>query len=152
MRKLIVIADRGRIRTVAFHEAGDDPEEKNHLVEDATALLEEKPESRSSVVTDQSGRFSQGSSAGSAGGMSYGEDHKLGAEMERRELERMAGRIAEAVSGAGTPPWVLVAPQQILPRLQEALPADCAARLVESMGANLTKEPVAKLEKRFVQG
>ena len=149
MKKLIVLADRSRIRTVAFHEGGDDPVEQDHLADKASAAVEAA--SRGTVVTDQSGRFGQGGAAGSEGGMSYGEDHQFDKELERREIARMADAIAEVVSGAGNPSWVLAAPQEILSRLREALPADCSTRLVESVGANLTKEPVAKLEERFVK-
>ena len=64
--------------------------------------------------------------------MSYGEDHQFDSELKRRELDQMAGLIGEAVAGAGNPGWVLVAPQPILARLRDALPAACRDRLLEA--------------------
>jgi len=151
MEKLIIIADLGHIRALELRKASDDPQEKDHLIKHSEITLDEHPMSRGEVVTDKSGRFGQGGGAGEAGGMSYGEEHNLASELERKALEHLAERIAGLVSECGNPEWLLVAPQPILPRLQKGLPKTCQACLTETVGGNLTKEPHAKLERRFLK-
>ncbi|NIP95266.1 MAG: host attachment protein [Akkermansiaceae bacterium] len=109
-------------------------------------------EHRSEVVTDQSGRFGQGGMTGEPGGMSYGEQHNLDTELEKKALKRIAAEIGAIVAAEGHCAWVLAAPQPILKRLQEALPRPCREALADTVGADLTKEPIAKLEQRFVRG
>ena len=150
MSKLIVVTDLGRIRTLHIRRKGADPRERDHLVQESDISLEETATSRGDVVTDQSGRFAQGSSVGSKGGMSYGEQHNLSSEMERKALDLLAGRIGKIVAGHDHPSWILTAPQSILPRLESALPAEARKHLSDTLGADLTKIPLAKLEERFV--
>ena len=149
MAELFVVADHGRIRSFRLRPAGDDPREKAHLDElEETAL--ETPGSRGEIATDQSGRFAQGSSVGSGGGMSYGEEHNLESELERKTLQVLAEKIGEIVKRHGNPDWVLAAPQSILGRLKKQLPKRCQKSLAGTLGANVAKEPIAKLEKRFL--
>lgn len=150
MKKLIVLANLGCIRCVRLRKGGDTPQEKAHLVEMEGGWIDEPVENRGDVVTDQSGRFSRNVPAGTEGGMSYGEDHNLDSELERKALKGIADKITGIVAGEGHPAWTLVAPQVILPRLTESLSADCRGALTESLGADLTGEPLAKLEERFV--
>lgn len=150
MEKLIIIADLGHIRSLELRTASDDPQERDHLVKHSEITLEDQVMSRGEVVTDKSGRFGQGGGAGGAGGMSYGEEHNLASELQRKALENLAERIAELVSKSGNPDWILVAPKPILPRLQKGLPKACQACLSETVGGNLTKVSHAKLERRFL--
>ncbi len=83
--------------------------------------------------------------------MSTGEEHNLESEIERQALHRVADAIAGAVSAAGSPRWLLVAPQAILKRLTDALPQSCRELLADSVAADLTKVPVATLEARFLK-
>lgn len=149
MKELLVIANLGRIRCVKFRQEGEDPIEQEHLMEDATTAVEEHRVTRGEVVTDQSGRFGRSAPAGEGGGMSYGEQHNLNAELERKALQSIAGKIGKLVAEEGNRHWSLAAPQPILRRLEKALPAACRAALVQTIGADLTKESLAKLEKRF---
>jgi hypothetical protein len=150
MAKLIMVADLGRIRTLHIRKKGADPRERDHLVQESDMSLEENQASRGEVVTDQSGRFARGAQAGSQGGMSYGEQHNLSTEMERKAIEHLASKIDGIVAEHGHPSWILAVPQSILARLQAALPAATRDRLSHSIGADLTKIPLAKLEERFV--
>ncbi len=150
MARLIVIADLGRIRTLQVRGKSDDPQERSHLVKETNTSLDENLASRGDVVTDQSGRFAQGGAADRKGGMSYGEQHNLTAEMERKAIEHLAEKIGEIVAEHSHPSWILAAPQPILPRLQAALPKASSDRLSNTLGADLTKLPIAKLEQRFV--
>ena len=150
MESFIVIANLGRIRSVKLKAAGDDPVEQDHLTEEPGSLIEKQVEHRGDVVTDQSGRFAQGTISGQVGGMSYGDQHNLESELEREALKRIANKIGEIVAAEGHRRWVLAAPQPILKRLVEALPRTCRDALSNTVGADLVKEPIAKLEKRFV--
>ena len=150
MDKLIVLADLTRIRSLELRRGGDDPQIKDHLVKHSETSLEEQPISRGEVVTDQSGRFGRGAPVGGEGGMSYGEQHNLDSERERKALEHLAHKIGEIVRESGHPQWILAAPQPILLRLRKALPKPCQKCLSDTLGANLTKEPHAKLKQRFL--
>ena len=147
MKKLIVIADLGRIRVVEHRAAGEDLIEQEHLVEDNQ--IEEPFTSRGEIVTDQSGRFGQHHPPGTPSGMSYGEQHNLNTELERKAERRLAARIAEILAEEGNPSWSLIAPQPILHSLEQMLPDTCRSSLSEAVGADLTKEPIAELEERF---
>ena len=85
-----------------------------------------------------------------AGGMSIGEEHQLDAELERKNLERVVTHISAVVEKAGCPPTVLAAPQSLLKRVEQGLSPAAARVIVGRVGADLTKEPVPKLEKRFL--
>lgn len=150
MEKLIVIANLGRVRALKFREPGLDPQEQAHLDEESGSPFEVRPETISDVVTDQAGRFTQSGPATGVAGMSYGEEHELEAQLENRALQRVATRIGEFVASAGFPPWRLMATQEILPRLQEALPAGARDVLARTGTGDLTKVPLADLEKRLL--
>ena len=100
MKKLIVIANLGRIRPVKFKPAGDDPQDQAHLFEDPGSTLEIRPQSIHEVVTDQAGRFRQSGPLNRQGGTSGGEEHHLKSELEHQALERVAGKIGEIVAAA----------------------------------------------------
>ena len=152
MQKLIVIANLGRVRPVKFKPAGEDPQDKAHLHEEPGKMVEFRPQSITEVVTDRVGRYRQSGSHDHQGGMSYGEEHHLKAELESQALERIAGTIGEMVAAAGYPAWRLVFPQALLPSLRKALPAAVAHALAEVVAGDLTKLPLAELEKRFLNG
>lgn len=152
MEKLIVIANLGRVRSVKFREAGDDPRDKAHLVEIAGSLVEMRQETISDVVTDQAGRTSQSGAVARRGGMSYGEEHHLKSELEKQALERIAAKIGEIVAAEGNPAWKLVAPQTILTSLTQALPAAARKSLADTVAGDLTSLPLPELEKRFLKG
>ena len=82
--------------------------------------------------------------------MASGEEHNLEGEMERQALQRVASLVAKSVEAEGCPPWTLVAPQAILRKLTDALPKGCQNTLSDSVAADLTKIPLAKLEQRFL--
>lgn len=152
MEKLIVIANLGRVRPLKFREAGDDPRQKGHLVEEPGSTVEMRPEAIHEVVTDQAGRFSQGGPPGRKAGMSFGEELNLEAELEKQALQRIAGKIGEIVAAEGYPAWRLVIPQTILASLLEALPEAARKALSDTVAGDLTKLPLAELEKRFLNG
>lgn len=152
LEKLIVIANLGRVRPVKFRSAGEDPREKAHLVEEPGSVVEMRPESISSVVTDQAGRSTQSGPVDRRGGMSYGEEHHLKSELEKQALERVAAKIGEIVAAEGNPAWRLVAPQPILPSLMQALSAVARKSLAQTVPGDLTHLPLPDLEKRFFNG
>ena len=152
MQKLIVIANLGRVRPVKFTAAGEDPQDKAHLHEIPDGAVELRPPSITQVVTDRVGRFRQSGPHDRLGGMSYGEDHHLKAELENQALERVAGTIGGIVAAAGYPQWRLVFPQELLPGLRKALPAAASLALSEVVAGDLTRLPLAELEKRFLNG
>lgn len=152
METLIVIANLGRVRPVKFRDAGDDPQQKAHLFEYPGGIVEMRPEQISEVVTDQAGRFPQSGSVDRKGGMSYGEEHNLKSELEKQALERVASKIGEIVTSAGSPAWRLVFPQTALPSLLKALPAAARKCLAETVSGDLTSIPLPELEKRFLNG
>lgn len=150
MQKLLILANSGRVRFLVFKESGDDPLDKAHLLEGPGSPVEMRPASIHQTVTDRAGRFRQGSSSGSKAGMSYGEEHELKKQLETDALKRVAAKIDEIVSVAGYPGWQLVAPPAHLPALREALPDPTRRVLTGSEAGDLTKLPVADLEKRFL--
>lgn len=149
MNKLIIAANLGQVRVLGFREAGDDPAEQRHLVEEFSESVKEHVGSIRETVTDQAGRFSQGGSVGLKTGMSYGEEHHLKAEMERQAIRKTASRIEAILAAKSHPPWILSAPQPILAKLLEALPPSATGRLVSSIGADLTRCPLGEMEQRF---
>ncbi len=150
MKSLIVIANLGRVRVLKLRPAGDDPVQQDHLFEVPTSNGVEPPKMIHEVVTDQSGRFAEGNAANLQTGMSNGENLKLEAELQRDALQKIASRIGEAVEAEGAPPWMLVAPSQILPALKQALPAQSRKTLGETQAADLTRTPLRELEDRFL--
>jgi hypothetical protein len=150
MQKLIIIANLGRVRPVKFKPAGDDPLQQAHLHEEPGSTVEIRPKSIHEVVTDHAGRFTQSGALDRLGGMSYGEEHHLKAELETQALERVAAKIGEIVASAGYPEWRLVIPQEILPSLLKALPAAAHRALADVVAGDLTKLPLVELEKRFL--
>ncbi len=150
MNKLYVIADLGRVRAFALKEGSEVEGLKDRLAELSENALDTAVDTRGSVTTDKSGRFAQGSPAGSNGGMSYGEEHQLASEIERKNLDRIATHIDGVIRDSGYPFTVLAAPQAILSRLESALDRRSQDAIGNRVGADLTKEPMAKLEKRFL--
>jgi hypothetical protein len=150
MKKLIVIADMGRVRALTVKEGSEPEGIPDRLTEHAAGSLDVEMETRSGTVTDQSGRFAQNAGAGVAGGMSHGEGHQLDNELQRKNMERIAAHITKVVEESGCPPTVLAAPQSVLQRLESSLSTRAQNVIVNRVGADLTKEPVAKLQKRFL--
>ena len=150
MKKLIITANLGNLRVLRHREAGEDPVEKEHLVEEPGESGKEHVKSIKETVTDQSGRFTRGTVPGLKTGMSYGEEHNLESEIERAALRKMVSRIECVLSAEGHPHWVLAAPKAILTRMKESLNADARKSLLSCVGADLTRTPLADLEKRFL--
>jgi hypothetical protein len=150
MEKLIMLANLGRVRALKFREPGMDPIEKAHFDEEPGSPIEMRPEMINDVVTDKSGRFPQSGPVDQLAGMSYGEEHELEAELENRALERIAAKIGDIVAAEGYPAWRLMATQEILPRLQAALPAAARQKLARVETGDLTRVPLAELEKRLL--
>jgi hypothetical protein len=150
MKKIIIAANLGNLRVLKYREAGEDPNEQEHLIEEEGESGKQHVKSIKETVTDQSGRFTRGGPVGMAAGMSYGEEHELKAEIERGALKKIAARIECALSAEGYPAWILAAPQTILARIQEMLPTIARRTLISSVGADLTRCPLADLEERFL--
>lgn len=152
MKKLIMIANLGRVRTLQYKPAGDDPQEKAHLVEGTGCVLEARSKPLREVVTDQAGRFRQSGQLDRQGGMSYGEEHHLMDELQNQALGQVAAAVGGIVAEAGYPAWQLVFPQEHLQRLVGMLPAEAAKVMTRAVPGDFTKMPVADLEKRFLNG
>jgi hypothetical protein len=150
MKKIIVAANLGQLRVLKYREAGEDPVEQKHLVEVPAESGKQHVKSIHETVTDQSGRFGRGTSVGLETGMSYGEEHNLKTEMERAALKHMAARIEDVLAEEGHPAWILAAPRTILARLEESLTAGARKSLTSSLGADLTRCPLAQMEERFL--
>ena len=150
MKKFIIAANLGRIRTLTLREAGEDPIEQQHLVEELAESVKEHVNTIQEEVTDQAGRFGRGASVGFETGMSYGEEHHLKDEMERAAMKRIATRIGGILKKEGAASWILAAPGTILPRLVELLPAAARQTLSSSVAADLTRCPLPEMERRFL--
>lgn len=151
METLIVIANLGRVRSVKFKPAGDDPQDRAHLLEERGSIVEMRPLSIHQAVTDSAGRFPQGGAVDRLAGMSYGEEHHLEAELETQALERVARKIGEIVASAGYPTWRLVIPQEIMAAMLKVLPPGAHQTLGGVVAGDLTKIPLVELEKRFLR-
>lgn len=150
MQKLLVFANLGRVRFLVFKQSGDDPLEQAHLLEAPGSPCEVRKASIHQTVTDQAGRFSQGGASAHGVGMSYGDEYELEERLEVEALKRVASKIDEIIFVAGYPGWHLVAPSTILSKLQEALSEPTRRCLSGSEAGDLTKIPLADLEKRFL--
>jgi len=150
MKKIIIAANLGNLRVLKHHEAGEDPIEQEHLVEEPGESGKEHVKSIHETVTDQSGRFARGGAVGFETGMSHGEEHHLKAEIERGALKKMAARIECVLSAEGHPAWILAAPKPILGRLTEMMSEASRKVLLSSVGADLTRCPLAEMEQRFL--
>ena len=150
MKKLIIAANMGNLRVLKFRKAGDDPREKDHLVEEHTEGGTHHVMSIQETVTDQAGRFAKGSSVEMETGMSYGEEHHLKDEIDRNALKNTASRIESILEEEGNPDWILAAPQPILGKLTEALPPAARRNLSECVGADLTRVAIDEMEERFL--
>ncbi len=150
MKQFIIAANLGRVRTLKIREAGEDPIEQEHLIEEPAESVKEHVKSIHETVTDQSGRFGRGTPVGFETGMSYGEEHHLKEEMERLSLRRIAGRIGDILKAEGNPTWVLAAPGTILKKLEQMLPAAAREAIVSRVAADLTRCPLPEMERRFL--
>jgi hypothetical protein len=150
MKKLIIATNLGRVRVLKYRAAGEDPIEEAHLVEQSSESAKVHVSAIHETVTDQAGRFGRGTSVGRETGMSFGEELNLEREMERGALKRIAGRIETILEAEGGPPWVLAAPQTILARLKDNLPARARETMVSSVGADLTQCGLEEMERRFL--
>lgn len=150
MKKIIIAANLGNLRVLKYREAGEDPVEQAHLVEEPGESGKEHVKAIHETVTDQSGRFARGGAVGLETGMSHGEEHNLKAEIERSALKKMAARIECALSAEGYPAWILAAPKPILGRLADMLTETSRKLLLSTVGADLTRCPLAEMEKRFL--
>jgi hypothetical protein len=150
METLIIIANLGRVRIVRFREAGENPQDRAHLYEDPASTVEMRPQLIHELVTDQAGRFTRSGPLDRKAGMSYGEELNLEKEIQKQALERIAGKIGEIVASEGHPAWRLVIPQEIMPGLLKNLSAAAHRALAGVEPGDLTKLPLAELEKRFL--
>jgi hypothetical protein len=151
MKKLIIAANLGQVRVLKYREAGDDPIEQAHLVEEPLESVKEHVKSIHETVTSQSGRFGRGTPVGLETGMSYGEGNHLKAEIERTALKKIAARIDAVLETEGHPSWTLAAPQSILAKLRETLSKASRSTLASSTAADLTRCPLAEMEARFLE-
>lgn len=151
MKKLIIAANIGRIRVLKYREAGEDPIEEDHLVEEPGQSTTEHVNTIHEEVTDQAGRFGRGGPAGIQAGMSYGQEYNLEREIERGALKKIAAGIERVHQAEGRPPWTLAAPQPILARLKQTLPDPAIKMLVSEVGADLTQCRLQEMEKRFLE-
>jgi hypothetical protein len=151
MKKLIIAANLGQVRVLKYREAGEDPIELAHLVEEPLESTKEHVKSIHETVTSQSGRFGRGSPVGFETGMSYAEGNHLKAEIERSALKKIAARIDAVLEKEACPAWTLAAPQSILAKLKEMLANASRGTLASSIGADLTRCPLAEMEERFLQ-
>ena len=144
--RLLILTDLGMVRVLDFKGAGDDPRDLAHLTE----LSEnELGAPRGAVTTDGPGRFNRGSAAGNGEAMSHAET-KLDVEVEKRAIAQVAREICEVVANLDCNSFTLAAPQEHLKRLEAEMNADSRAKLTKSVGADLTKNSLKDLEKRFL--
>jgi hypothetical protein len=149
MKKLIIATNLGHVRVLKYRAAGEDPIEQQHLIEEPAESATHHVATIQDAVTDQSGRFGRGDPVGMTTGMSHGEDHNLQAEMQRGIVKKIAARIENLLEAEGRPHWILAAPQPLLARLREILSPNARKSLASTVGADLTRWPLAKLEARF---
>lgn len=149
MKKLLIATNLGQLRVLKYRAAGEDPIEQEHLLEDPAESAKHHVATIQEAVTDQSGRFGRGSPVGLQTGMSYGEGLHLKAEMERNLVKKIAARIESILETEGRPRWILAAPKPLLARLQEILSPTARKILASTVGADVTRWPLAKLEARF---
>jgi len=146
MKPMIILCDLGRIRAFRVHAAGLGPRESLHLSEilvDSSRLhrlhLRE-------LVTGPAGGFPRGGPAGRPGAMARGEPHQLEDELERQSVERLARRIGAVLEQEHYPPWRLVAPASLGPRLRPCLSPPARKALTGVETGDLTGMTLAHLE------
>ncbi|MCB1092281.1 MAG: host attachment protein [Verrucomicrobiae bacterium] len=150
MKTLFIVADLGRVRAFQKKSGDELSGAKDHLTELEDAAFSRRDASLGETVTDQAGRFGQGNMAGQSGGMSFGEEHELEREMERKAISEVARHVDQVINDAGCPTCVLAAPKSILHRLEDALAPGSRDAIAESIPADLTRQSIKELEERFL--
>lgn len=146
--RLTIVADRGLMR--AYREVREFADHQPHL-----KLIEEvKPEAAheklSDQVSDQSGRFPRGSGAGSIpGDMSAGERLHLEAELDRRLIETLAGKINALLEDDEVSRCSLAASAPIYKQLLEALSPKARSKVHQFLASDLAKTDPAELPGHF---
>lgn len=144
--RLLILTDLGMVRVLSFKDAGHDPRSFAHLVELSS---DELGPPRGAITTDSPGKFNRGFAAGNGEAMSHAET-KLDIEVEKRAIAQVAKEICEVVANLGCKSFTLATPQEHLKRMEEEMDANCREKLSESVGADLTKNSLKDLEKRFL--
>jgi len=149
MSKMIIVADLGRLRVLAEKEEFSPTGPRLHLAELSSEELDSKPQPIHDVVTDQQGRFGKGD-GGQNPGAGIAENHQLESELENRSVKALAQKIDGVIADHAPSSWTLVAPANELKHIESQLGAESKRRLGDTVGADLTKWPLAKLEERFM--
>jgi hypothetical protein len=120
MSELFIFADLGRVRPLKLRSASEDPATKPHLIELEDLGKNFRQPRLHEIVTDQAGRFQQGTVVDRRGDMSFGEEHELEDHLENEAIGEVATQIELIVRTAGFPSWLLLAPSPVLRRLEAA--------------------------------
>lgn len=148
--KLFIVADLGLLR--AYREVQGATDRRPHL-----ELIEElKPESAhqklSDQLPDQAGRFPRGSGAANIpGDLSAGERLKLEAELTRRLIRQLAGRISALLAADAVGNCSLAASPPIHRQLLEAIDARAHGKIRQVLAANLTKTGPSEVRAHFLK-
>lgn len=103
------------------------------------------PQPIKEIVTDQAGRFRSDRNPG----MSHGDAHGLEQEQEKRNIAELATAIERVIASENPERWSLAAPKAINARLVNRLETTFRERLSENHQADLCKQPVIEIQKRF---
>ncbi|MBB5351032.1 protein required for attachment to host cells [Haloferula luteola] len=143
MKRLLIVADLGRMKAYRISKDDDDPTTSPAFEDLKDIDLENRHSRVSDRFTYQAGRMSHG-----PGGNSVGERHREQAEVEGNQLLAIAGHI-DAVAQGADETICLAAPKTILAKLRDSLSAGVRQRIVKDLPLDLVKVPKRELLQRF---
>ena len=138
---LVFVGD-GR-KALFLRNAGD--EKFPNLITERV-FAEENPAAREHG-TDRPGRAFKRAGTNRRAGMATTDWHELG---EHRVARRVAAALEEVVRTRRVKALVVAAPPRTLAELRHALPADVRERILAEIDKDLTKCPIAEIEKHLV--
>lgn len=140
----VIVADLGCLRAFRVVTNVDTLGDENPALQEIDVPISPvSPKRISDSLSDQAGRFQSDGSPG----MARGEAHGLKQEQERRNLTDLASAIDQVLDGGGK--WALAAPKAFNARLVDMLDKDVRSRLGENLLADLCKQPILEIQKRF---
>lgn len=137
-KTLIIVADLGLLR--AYRQIQDVGDRQPHLQRIEESKLETAHEKLSDRLSDQAGRFPRGGGAANVSGdLSAGESLHSENEQTRRLVRQLAERINALLADNEVTGCSLAVSGAIHNQLLEAIDPKARAKIVQSLGSNLTK-------------
>ncbi len=143
---IIIVTDLNRLRGFQVVPNEHDPLNPQPMLKELDLPpMSDVPQKLKDAVTDQAGRFRSDGNPGMANGEALG----LQREQENRNIARVARSLEALLQRKGATKWALAAPKTINAKLVERLEPSARQNIMENVQADLCKQPVLEIQKRF---